>query len=301
MFEGGDFGVGLTVQQLDAAPWASPEPADREWHPARLGELMPVAARTDTELAEEIRRANIADNRLWAYRVEMTAHLAARRRDDRDLAAGRPGAAAPGWKQSSWVLAGVSEFFPDELALIMNCSRREATRLAEVALTLAHRLPETWAALADGELTWSRARAIADEINRYGPDVDPHVLATVEAVVLGQAADLPVSRLQALVRTEVIRRDAEAAERRAEQARTAADVLLRRSARDGMVEVVTVLPQPVAAAVHGAVDMYAHQAKAAGDPRPIGLIRAEVMTDLTLRPWDGSRPPSPPSCACSHR
>ena len=58
-----------------------------------------------------------------------------------------------------------------------------------------------------------------------------------------------------------------------------------------MSEVVTVVPQPVAAAMLSTVDGHARQAKEAGDPRPIGRIRAEVMADLTLRPWDDSRPP----------
>ena len=58
VFEGGGFGVGLTVNQLDAPPWPGADvlPADPERHPARLGELMPVAARNDRELAEEMRR-----------------------------------------------------------------------------------------------------------------------------------------------------------------------------------------------------------------------------------------------------
>ena len=68
-------------------------PADPDRHPTRLGELMPVAARDDVGLGEEMRRANIADSRLWAYRLELVAQLAARRRDDRDRAPGRPGAA----------------------------------------------------------------------------------------------------------------------------------------------------------------------------------------------------------------
>jgi hypothetical protein len=292
VFEGGGFGVGLTVNQLDAPsrPSADLVPADRAWHPARLGELMPVASRNDVELAEEMRRVSIADSRLWAYRVEMIVQLAERRRDDRDRPAGMPGAASPSWSGRAHVPDGVSEFFPDELALILNCSRAEATRLTAVAWTLVHRLPETWAALADGELNWARARAIAGEINRCGSDVDPHVLAAVEAVVLPQAADLPVGRVQALVRAEVVRRDADAAERRRKQAAAAADVLLRRSAHEGMAEVVTVLPQPVAAAIHGSVDAHARQAKADGDPRPIGQLRAEVMANVTLRPWDDSRP-----------
>ncbi len=81
MFEGGGFGVGLTVNQL-AVPGAPGDgwEAEPEWRPMRLGELMPVAARGDAELAEEVRRANIADSRLWAYRVELIVQLARRRR-----------------------------------------------------------------------------------------------------------------------------------------------------------------------------------------------------------------------------
>jgi hypothetical protein len=293
MFEGGGFGVGLTVNRLGV--WSDPEselgPADGDWHPTRLGELMPVAARNDAALAEEMRRANIADSRLWAYRVEMIVQLAYRRRDDRDRPAGTPGAASPTWAGAARLPEGVSEFLPDEVAQIMNCSRGEATTLITVAWTLIHRLPDTWAALADAELNWPRARAIAQEIGRYEPDLDEHVARTVEAVVLPEAAKLPVARLRSLVRTEVVRYDAEAVDRRRKQAEAAADVFLRRSALDGMSEVVTVVPQPVAAAMSSTVDSHARQAKADGDIRPIGQIRAELMTHLTLRPWDDSRPP----------
>ena len=175
--------------------------------------------------------------------------------------------------------------------MIMNCSRGEATSLTTVAWTLMHQLPDTWAALADGELSWSRARAIAQEIGRHGPELDAHVVRTVEAVVLPQAAELPVSRLRSLVRTEIVRHDAEAADRRRRQAEAAADVFLRRSALDGMTEVVTVVPKMVAAAMYRTVDACARQAKADGDLRPIGQIRAEVSAAMSLHPWDESRPP----------
>ena len=201
-----------------------------------------------------------------------------------------PGAASPSWAGTIPQPEGVSEFFPDEVDMIMNISRAEATGLIAVAWTLIHLLPVTWAALADGELSWSRAPALAQEIGRHGPDLDPHVARTVEAVVLPQAAELPVGRLRSLVRTEVVRHDAEAAERRRRQARKAADVFVRRSALEGMSELVTLVPKPVAAAMFSAVHEHARLAKRDGDDRPIGRIRAEVMADLTLRPWDDSRP-----------
>ena len=295
MFEGNGFGVGLTITQLHPpvpeGPAAELVSAHRMWHPTRLGELMPVDTRDDAGLGEELRRVNVADARLWAYRLEMIAELAERRRDHRDRAPDQPGAAGTGWCRTSWVLAGFSEFLPDEVALIMNCSRAEATRLTEAALILRPRMPDTWAALADGELNWPRARAIAAEVLRAGPELDGHVLAAVEAVVLPQAAELPVSRLRALVRAELLKRDPATADRRRKQAQAQADVRLRRSVHEGMAEVVTVLPQPVAAAMVSAVDGHARQAKADGDPRLLGLLRAEAMAGLTLRPWDESRPP----------
>jgi hypothetical protein len=294
VFEGDGFGVGLTVQQLDVPGLPGPggwvPPGVRDGHPTRLSELMPAATRSEAGLALEIRRSNVLDARLWAHRVELATQLAVHRRADRDRPAGEPGASVPGWAQTSWVLEGYSEFLVEEIAAVTNVSRGEATRFLAVALTLAHRLRDTWAALADGELSWSRARAMAEEINRCGPDLDDHVVATVEAVVLAEAAELSVAALRARMRTELTRRDAEAADKRRRQALTTADVLLRRTQDEGISEVITRLPHEAAAAMVDAIDSAARAAKAAGDPRPIGVIRAEIAANLTRRPWDTSRP-----------
>ena len=293
MFEGDGFGVGLTIDQLAIGAGPDPEPRtpERRWRPTRLGELMPVDRRDDAGLAAELGRVAVAEGRLWAYRLELIAELAMRRRADRDRAPGRPGAAVPGWVRPSWVLEGFSEFLADEVAMILDCSRGEATRLTEAALVLIHRMRDSWAALADGELCWSRARALAAEIVRHGPGLDPHVLATVEAVVLPQAADLPVGRLRSLLRAELLKRDPDAADRRRKQAQGHADVRLRRSVHEGMSEVVVLAPHPVAAAMVGTLDAHARQARADGDRRPLGLLRADAMAHLTLRPWEQTRPP----------
>jgi hypothetical protein len=293
MFEGDGFGVGLTVDRLGMGAGSGPElsPAGRRWRPMRLGELMPVDSRDDVGLGAELGRVGVADGQLWAYRLELIAELAVRRRDDRDRGPDQPGAAAPGWVRPSWVLEGYSEFLADEVAMIQDCSRGEATRLTEAALVLCHRMRDTWVALADGQLSWSRARAMAAEIIRHGPGLDPHALATVEAVVLAQAAELPVGRLRSLLRAELLKHDADAADRRRKQAEAAADVFLRRSVHDGMAEVVVVAPQPAAAAMVATADTHARQARADGDRRPLGLLRAEAMLHSVLRPWDDSRTP----------
>jgi hypothetical protein len=61
--------------------------------------------------------------------------------------------------------------------------------------------------------------------------------------------------------------------------------------RDGMSELRAFLPTASATACADAVDRYARLLKADGDTRPLGSLRAVVLADLVLRPWDTSRPP----------
>ena len=100
---------------------------------------------------------------LAAYKAELVVGLAADRPASADRQRGQVGAASAEWA-AQLLDEDVSEFFPDELALILNCSRTAATLLWERSTTLRRRLPATWAALADGRLDWPRARAIAAEL-----------------------------------------------------------------------------------------------------------------------------------------
>jgi hypothetical protein len=64
-----------------------------------------------------------------------------------DQQPGEPGAAT---SEDDLAPEGVSEFFPDELALTLNCARAMATTLIGHALTLTGPLPATLAELAAG-------------------------------------------------------------------------------------------------------------------------------------------------------
>jgi hypothetical protein len=218
--------------------------------------------------------------------------LAARRPDALDRQIGEPGSAAPGWLPGPGreAAAGVSEFFADELALVLNCSRAAATKLADAASLLTRLLPATWEALADGQLDWPRARALVAELIGPAREVAPRLLAEVEAAVLPRAHGLSVPGVRAAVRRELLRRDAAAADRRRRQAGRAADVVVR-PAPDGMAQLSVFLPQPLAAAIWKTVDGFARMAKADGDSRPIGQLRVGALGDLVLRPWDVTRPP----------
>jgi hypothetical protein len=267
-------------------------PAGVAARPTRLGEMMPVTARTDAEIALELQRIQQVEARLAAYTAELVAELAARRPDTLDRQIGDPGGASPSWLPGPGreAATGASEFLADELAMILNCSRTAATKLADSSALLTERLSATWAALADGRLDWPRARALAAELLEPAREVQPSVLAEVETAVLARASELSIRGLQGAARTELLRRDAAAADRRRRQAERAADVVLR-PARDGMAELSVFMPQPLAAAIRETVDRYARMAKADGDVRPIGQLRVGVLGDLVLRPWDTTRPP----------
>ncbi len=258
----------------------------------RLGELLPASRLTPEEKAVELERIARVEGQLAAYKAELVVGLAHDRPDAADPQRGTPGSASPVWARDGdeGRLAGVSEFFPDELALILRCSRADATTLAEIALTLLDRLPATWSALVDGGVDWARARALARELGWPARDTEPEIVAEVEAAVLPHAAELSVTKLRALTRRELLRRDAAAAERRRKDAERAADVTVH-GAADGMAELRAFLPAPLAAAIRETVDGYALLAKEAGDPRGMGPLRAGVLADLTLRPWDETRPP----------
>ncbi|MGY5894251.1 hypothetical protein, partial [Blastococcus deserti] len=75
MFEVG-FGVAVTVAPLDVAPCpVEVLPAGVTARPSRLGELLPVGARSDAEIALELRRVQQLEARLAAYTAELVAEL----------------------------------------------------------------------------------------------------------------------------------------------------------------------------------------------------------------------------------
>jgi Domain of unknown function (DUF222) len=291
MFPPGAFGVGVTVAALDPfVPDDLSLPAGVVSRPSRLGELLPVAGMTPEQKAANLELVAEAEAQLAAFKAELVVGLAADRpaRDDRQR--GQVGAASGEWA-AELLDEGVSEFFADELALVLNCSRAAATQLWERSTTLLRRLPATWAALADGALDWSRARAIAAELGWPARESPADVLAAVEAVVLPQATALSVTRLRALVRSELIKADPAAADRRRRRAERDADVTVR-GVGDGMGELRATLPYPQAAAMRAEVDAHAHALKRAGDERTIGQLRCAVLADRVIRPWQEWSPVS---------
>src|SRR5918993_1335339 len=196
MFPPEAFGVGVTVAELrPAAPGDDVVlPPGVLSRPSRLGDLLQGGLMTPGQKATQLQRV-----------TEAVAGLATDGPASHDRHRGQVGAASGEWA-AQLLDEDVSEFYPDELALILNCSRSSATQLWERSTTLRRRLPATWAALADGWLDWPRARAIAAELGWPARETPAAVLASVEAVVLPQATGLSIPPLRALVRAELIRR-----------------------------------------------------------------------------------------------
>ena len=284
MFPAEAFGVGVTVAELSPVPWEDvPLPVGVvSSRPSRLGDLLPVDVMTAEQKAVQLQRITEAEAVLAAFRVELVVGLAADRPASADRRRGQSGAASGEWA-AQLLDEDVSEFFADELALVLNCSRTAATQLWEVSATLRRRLPATWAALADGVLDWPRARAIAAELGWAARETPDGVLAGVEAVVLPRAAGLSISRLRALARAELIAADPAAADRRRKQAERAADVTVR-GIGDGMGELRATMPYPEAVEMRAVADGHARAAKAAGDGRPLGQLRGLALHERVTRP-----------------
>ena len=279
MFEG--YGVGLAVRPrgLDAAP--SVGPPGVEVRPSRLTEVLPVAAWSAVEQATELQRIQVLKGVLAAYEASVVMAFAAHSAGTLDP---QPGEAGRGVNSGS-PIPGTSEFFVSELASVINASDRSAGILATHSYVLVERLPCVWAALADGELDWPRARVFVDVLGAAAAGV----AETVAPQVLPEATELSLGRLRARLNRAVLEADPTAADGRREHAERSADVRLYPTG-DGMSELAMEMPAPLGAACWSTVDELARMAKNAGDGRPIGQLRAAVAADLMLRPWDTSRP-----------
>jgi hypothetical protein len=246
---------------------------------------LPVALLTKEQKAAELQRVQARRAVLAAYEAELVLGLADESPDADDPPPGRSGARRGGWAPDG-ELPGVSEFFTAELAVVLNCGRGTASHLAQRVWTWRENLPATWAALASGELDEPRAKALAEVLAH----ASPAVARAIEAELLPRAPGLSLGRLRKRALELLLERDAAGADERREQAERSADVRTYPSHLDGMATLAADLPAPVAAACSDVVDQLARMLRADGDPRPIGQLRAAVLADLVLRPWDDSRP-----------
>ncbi len=243
--------------------------------------LPPVFALDDDELAAELGRLQRNRARDAAREAELILWLAQLRPDSDDPKPGSPGARRRSWRKTDPEFPGVSEFFPDEVAHAINLGRGTAAFRARRAFTWRDNLPATFTAFARGELDERRAGVLAEVLEHTSPEL----ARAVEREVLTEAADLSLAELRRRAFALLAELDADAIAVRHEEAKKTADVRTYDTG-DGMAALTADLTVEQAAACSAVIEQLARMAKADGDDRPIGVIRASILSMLLMRPAD---------------
>jgi len=193
--------------------------------------------------------------------------------DDEDPPPGAPGARSSRWRHTDPAFPGVSESFPDELGQVLRVGRGTAAHKTRRAFTWRHSLPLVAAAQRCGRLDERRAAIFADTLQH----ADPALARRVEQLVLPEAADLGFRALERRIREVQLELDPASADENRRLAERNADVFVQPDG-DGMATYGAQLPAEEAAEAHALCDLLAQMAKADGDDRPIGQIRAEIFS-----------------------
>lgn len=161
-----------------------------------------------------------------------------------------------------------------EVALATLASPHAGEQRVLLSRRLRDDLPLTLAALGRGELTEGRAFAVAREVAHLTPEQR----SQVDEDLAPRSAGLGDVRLRQAVRRSCLTIAAEAEARRHARARAERRVTSRRL-DDGTGQLVATLPLEVLAAVRATLDSAAATARAEGDDRTSGQVRADTLAD----------------------
>lgn len=183
----------------------------------------------------------------------------------------------PEWPVSAGAVS-VRDVTAEELSPALGCSRRTARRLVTDGLAFDGALWPTGDALARGEIDLPRARALVDALAEA-----PVALAfDVQDQVLPGAGARTAAQLTRDVARALVVADPGGAHRRHLSACDRRRLDRPRPLPDGMAGVWAVLPAQDATVVDATVDSLARASRAAGDPRTLDQLRADVFVDLIL-------------------
>jgi len=163
----------------------------------------------------------------------------------------------------------------DEVAAAMCLAPRTGAARLDWAIELIQRLPKTLAAMESGSVTSSKARIISEETLNLSPEA----VAAVEAQVLDGVADITPGQLRRQVKRAVVAVDAEAAQRRTEEAKKERKVVVSHRP-DGMAEFTALLPAQHAVALYARLDDLARRARSTAETRSMDQLRADVLADV---------------------
>lgn len=159
-----------------------------------------------------------------------------------------------------------------EVALATLSSPYAGEQRVLLSRRLRDHLPLTLAALRRGELTEDRAFAVAREVVHLTPEQR----SRVDEDLAPRLAGLGDVRLRDAVRRSCLTHAADSETRRCRRARADRRVTSR-ALDDGTGRLTAILPLEALAAVRGALDAEAAAARAAGDDRTAGQVRADIL------------------------
>lgn len=253
---------------VSAAELADRRPgADLAW----LLEIADLGAIDDHDLVEVV----AAWQRMAAWAAAGAARAAAALAD-------RP-SMNPRWPDAAGEVAEPN-VAGEELAMRLGCSRRHARALVRHGQAFEGTLAWTGDALARGEIDATKARIVADALE----DVPVPVALAVQDRVLDGAARRTPTQLARDVARALVEVDPDAAAERYSSAERGRRVDAPRVLPNGMAGVWAVLPATSAVRLDSALDSLARSARAAGDPRTLDQLRADLLVDLTVGTVEGS-------------
>ena len=162
------------------------------------------------------------------------------------------------------------------VALALRESIGSAQRRIWWASRLRRRLPRFLAAFSVGDLSEWQAISLVEATSRVD---DADLLDEVQTRALAHLGRKTARELSRYVTRLLARLDPAGAQRRAREARDDADVTLH-PRDEGMACVVIDAPVEDGLVIKAAADAYAANAKSNGDPRKIGVLRAELLRRL---------------------
>ncbi|MGH3377844.1 MAG: DUF222 domain-containing protein [Actinoallomurus sp.] len=216
----------------------------------------------DHELVEAMTAARAIASHAQAIELAAVAELARRRYTEDDV--------------SAVEVISPRDYLTEEVAQALTLTSASAEDLLRFATELVGRLPGTFAALAAGDIDYSKARTLW----RCVDQVSDEVAAEIEMRVLPRAAMQTTGEIRAKVRRLVKRLDPQALRDRCEAAQRRREVTLVET-DDGTAHLVGAdLPADAAGAAYGRVSAIAAGLKRDGDSRGIDQLRADVFVAL---------------------
>src|SRR3954471_2442925 len=224
---------------------------------------LPVSWLSAEEKAAELQRLQRNRARDAAREAELILALAADRPDELDPPPGTPGARRGSWRPDGG-LPGVSDAFPAELSMVLNCGRGTAVWRARRAWVWVALLPQTFAALKRGEIDERRAQELFDALQH----ADPELVPLVDAAIAHETPSLlTLGALRRRALELLLELDPAAAEESGAQAVKDADVFVQ-PRTDGVATLGADLPADEAAEAYDLIDRLPGVGKGGGGPPP---------------------------------